>query len=364
MTTTADNQYLEIQREQLRINDVLNLLLNIYRSCNNKYNKVLTADYIKEKSLPNQITQVIVDKNLVKTKGIGNGKLLMWVANRMPDENMATEVWEEACRIRNEYNVAKQRERRGETPNRVQIGSKSYVKLLTPSNTTKESVLKKQPTTVTEVKVYKMLKVVQIFLCTGQRVMDFSTLCEHKGISTRYEKALLKTCVRRTDHGFEWNVADDIDYDLVRQVIEVAKTISDVELDIPTPLIKIGKEEPKSEFENSTEKVESKNEVEEISINERRKYNIFIMLQTLRKVIATKRISSISEYCTNFNLTNNLGGVLVELNIIQKIKGSYVWIGSDPSKELVEQIINVILNVVVSIMIIKKRQKILPLLRR
>lgn len=340
MSTTTDKQFLDIQREQIRITDVLNLLKTIYKNCKNVYNKVLTADYIKEKSLPNQLTQVIADKNIVKVRGTGTGKLFLWAASRMPDELMATQVWEEAVRLRNEYNVAKERERRGETPNRLQIGNKNFVKLLTPTNDTKQSVLKKQPTTVTEVKVYRMMKTVQTFLTVGQRVMDFASLCEHKGISTKYEKALLKTYVTRTNRGFEWKGNDEVDYEMVRNVIDTYKLVDDCELDITTPIIKIDQEEPKSEFEKKIESVSTAMQVEEKTnvVDEKRKYNIFTMLQALRKDIEMTRIKGITDYCIKFNLTNNLGGVLVEEKIIEKENGAYKWIAAEPSKAMVEQI--------------------------
>lgn len=339
MSSQTDKQYLEIQREQIRIDSVLNLLRTIYRNCKNDYGKVLTTDYLKEKSLPHQVTQVIVDKGLVRVKGIGAGKTFLWLAG-YPDEQMADMIWTESIRVRNEYEQAKLRERRGESPTRVQIGNKNFVKLLNATPTTKESVLKKQPTSVTEVKVIRMLKAIQVLLTTGQHVMDFASLCEHKGISTKWEKTFLKTVVGRTQRGFEWIGPEEVEYDTVRKVIDTSKEITETEIDIPTLPIKIS-QEVKSEFEKVIEKTETSKALKIETLvsdsDNKRMINIFEMLHSMYNDIKTQKIVPY-KYCTQFKLTNNMGNVLITENIIKKIDGIYKWIAGPPTKQMIEQI--------------------------
>lgn len=339
MSSQTDKQYLEIQREQIRIDSVLNLLKNIYKNCKNDFGKVLTTDYLKEKSLPHQVTQVIVDKGLVRVKGIGAGKTFLWLAG-YPDEQMADNVWTESIRVRNEYEQAKLRERRGESPTRVQIGNKNFVKLLNPTPATKESVLKKQPTSITEVKTIRMLKAIQVLLTTGQYVMDFAALCENKGISTKWEKTLLKTVVRRTSRGFEWIGPEEVEYDTVRKVIDESKILSETEIDIPTLPIKPSVE-IKSEVEKVVEKVETtkamKIETTANDADNKRMINIFEMLHSMYNDIKTEKIVPY-KYCTQFNLTNNMGSILISEKIVAKINGSYKWITEPPTKQMIEQI--------------------------
>jgi len=341
MNTTTDNQYLQIQREQLRVTDVLNLLLKIYRNCKHSYGKVLTTDYLKEKSLPNQLTQVIVDKNLVKVKGVAAGKMFLWVG-AMPTEDMAEEVWKESVKVRNEYEQTKLRERRGESPNRLQIGTKNFVKLLKSTINTPESILKKQPTSITEVKILKMLKSIQSALTTGQHVMDFAGLCLNKGISTKWEKSMLKTVVTTTEHGFEWIGPKEIEYDTVRQVIDCSKTITDIELEILTPVIKkeeIKNEEIKSDFERVNEKlIATIAKSENSSSDNKRMLIIFELLHSLYNNEINSGISNISSYCVKYKLTNNFGSILISEKIVKKVDGVYKWIAEAPTKQMIEQI--------------------------
>jgi len=347
-SAAANKQYLDIQRDQIRIIDTLNLLRRFYRECNKEYARVLTTDYLKEKSLPHQITAVIQDKGIVRVKGAGAGKTFLW-ATTPPTEEMAEQCWREAVRIRSEYEVTKARERRGESPNRVQVGHKQFIRLVNPTPNTPISVLKKIPGTVTEVNVLKKLKVIKTLLTTGQSAMDFASLCLHHGISTKWEKAFLKTVVGRTHKGFEWIASDDIDYEMVRNVIDVSKTITETELDIPTPIIKPS-QEIKSEFEKVLEtktaeikneilpEIKSKKEDDENSRSNQRLFRLFSLLQELHKILNYEVVRSISSFCRKHNIPESMVKVMKDSKIITKTELGYNWIGPVPSKTLTEEL--------------------------
>lgn len=340
--TAANKQYLEIQKEQIRITDTLNLLKRFYRDCKKDYARVLVSDYLKEKSLPHQISSIIQSQGIVRVKGAGPGKTFLW-ATTAPTEEMAEKLWREAVRIRAEYEVTKARERRGQSPNRVQVGNKQFIRLIKVTPDTPASVLKRQPVTVTEVNVMKMLKIVKVFLTTGQHVMDFASLCFTYKISTKWEKAMLKTVVGRTHKGFEWIESDDIDYDMVRKVIDTSKTISDVELDIPTEIIRPS-QEIKSEFEKVIEKTgEMKIEhltkkEDENSRTNQRLFRLFSLLQELNNILnSNSQIRSLSSYCRKYNMPESLVKIFKDANLISKTQSGYQWIGPLPSPAMAEQ---------------------------
>lgn len=352
-TPTATKQYLDIQREQIRITETLNLLRRFYRECTKQYTRVLTTEYLKEKSLPHQLMSVIQDKKIVFVKGTGAGKTYLWNSTfPLPTEELADQCWREAIKIRAEYETMKLRERRGERPNTVRVGQKQFIRLLKPTTDTPSSVLKRQPTTVTEVNVMKKLKIVKMFLTTGQHVMDFASLCLHHGISTKWEKTMLKTVVGRTHKGFEWIESDDIDYEMVRKVIDTSKTITDVELDIPTAIIRPTQEpdyfkqekpapkEIKSEFEKvlETKTAEIKKVEDENSRSNQRLFRLFSLLQELYKVLNYDVIRSVSSFCRKHNIPESMVKILKDAKIISKTELGYNWIGSEPSKSMTEQL--------------------------
>jgi hypothetical protein len=344
-----DKQRYEIEREQQRIDDTLQLLRRIYHNCKGKFGKVLTADYLKEKSLPSQMTGVLADKKYVSVRGIGAGKMFMWMKD-MPTEQMAEEVWRESIRVRNDYEQTKLRERTGDSPNRFNIGTKHFVRILTPVKK-EETLLKKQPTTVTEVTTLKILKIVKMLLTTGQLVMDFASMCHTHGISIRYEKAMLKCgLVARTNRGFEWTGTDDVDYELVRKVIDAGKTLSDVEMDLPTPIIRpthevksntIIKTEIKkkddeiiSEFEKATNSVQAG----QLDRKDKFLFNLFSLLQELHKDLNSDVVKFMAPYCRKYNITENIIAILKKMNIIQKGEIGYDWIAAAPDKALTEAV--------------------------
>lgn len=316
----------KFDKEHKRVNSILEFLKELHSLTKNGFAPMSVSDWLQTNSLSYTVIQAIVDLKIAASEGKGAGRKYKWLV-ATPDLNLAERIDEESRRLANAYSRTKAAEKRITSTGTIQMGHKTFMKIIKPIGPGNAIEKKKQPQTITEINMEQTLKLVR-YLLDMSNCMDFSGLCDSKGISHDLEKAMLATVVQKTKEGYRW-IVEEITYDVIRKVIDVKKDIT-MGRKFHPQLIKYEEAKPEVAIKNNDYELNDADDMNTRLLKALR--NIFIDSQT-------QSTKSMGHYQVLHRVSTVLGTALCNLKLIQKIDtGKYTWLGAEPTIALAHQV--------------------------
>lgn len=218
MKHVSSTEYNKIEKQ---VKALHSFLMTLCVKCSSGFTYFPVSNILRTpgSGLPKSIMGTLEDLGYIKSTGIATGKKYHWIA-ATPTEDQAEEINAKSRENLNEYKKNKVDEKKGfkET---IRTGAKSFIRIL-PKEKAVTAEPRKYSTTPTEIHVEGNLHKLKSGL-QGREVLDLNSFFDAKVLPMPFQYAVITLGLITKEKGRGYKFKDEINYELVRKVIDARK---------------------------------------------------------------------------------------------------------------------------------------------